>query len=291
MENLIIIPCSRDVEVRASTNRRSNIAPIGRASIDPNLWALQEGFTGEVIMMCRSGEVIVENNMVSSTALMNTYAYHEVIYGPKPWGMPPDHPPSQEPLKLPSQVEDLINSKRIAFYTNFVINRLDQATNIAYDIWLTQIPRFHGGPRIGDVELMIWIYRGSNSEWLPSPAGKKVGEVVIPTYVEENVNDVNWEVWYHPSVPWGGWSYLAFVLTKPSTDVAIELSEFLKHAEILLGHEKVRKLHVNDIEIGTEVFVFKPGSSGIQWKLKKFYVAAAKPDTDIKKLLINVTTI
>ena len=101
MENIIIVPCDKDVEVKASTNRRSSIASIGKASIDPNLWALQEGFAGEVTMMCRGGEVIVENDMVSSIAYRNTYAYHEVIYGPKPWGMSPDHPPSREPLKLP----------------------------------------------------------------------------------------------------------------------------------------------------------------------------------------------
>ncbi|MEM4789557.1 MAG: hypothetical protein QXV06_07185, partial [Ignisphaera sp.] len=207
MERLIIIPCSKNVEVRATTNRRTNIASIGRASIDPNLWAIQEGFNGEVIMKCSSGEVIVENNMVSPVALMNTYAYHEVIYGPKPWGMPPEHPPSIEPIKLPVTVEEVVSSKRVGLYTNFVIERLDQATNIAYDIWLTQVPLFQGGPKPGDLELMIWIYRGSNSSWLPSPAGKKIGEIIAPAYVEEDVKDVIWEAWYHPSVPWGGWSY------------------------------------------------------------------------------------
>uniref|UniRef100_A0A7C4NNX2 Glycoside hydrolase family 12 n=1 Tax=Ignisphaera aggregans TaxID=334771 RepID=A0A7C4NNX2_9CREN len=291
LENLVLVPCDRDVEVKASKHRRSNITSIGKASIDPNLWAIQEGFIGEVTMMCINGEVVVDNNMFSPLALINTYAYHEVIYGPKPWGMPPDHPQSREPLKLPLPVEDLISGKRVTLYTNFMVERLDQATNIAYDIWLTQAPRFHGGPKVGDVELMVWIYRGSSSEWLPSPAGKKVGEVNIPTYVEGNVSNIGWDVWYHPSVPWGGWSYLAFVSTKPSTDVAIELTEFLKHVEVLLGHEKTNKLHINNIEIGTEVFVYKPGSAGIQWRLKKFYIVVAKPSKDIEELLINVATI
>lgn len=284
-----IVPCSIETHTLATPKRKSNPVSIGLASIDPNLWRISEEFLGEAEMMCKDGEVIANNNFVVSKQLMDTYAYHEIIYGPKPWGMPLNHPKPVEPLVLPT-IYTHSNLNRIIIYTKFAIEKLDQATNIAYDIWLTKQPRFREPPKPGDVELMIWIYRFSRSEWLPPPAGKKIAETSIPTLINKNIRNALWEIWYHPEVAWGRWSYLAYVLLESSTDVAIDLTEILKHANQILkkidfdrhniDNPVLGRLYVNDIEIGTEVFAYKIGEAGIRWILKNFFITIYKSDVD-----------
>lgn len=285
IELLHLIPCSKEVSSTASAKKRHSTVSVGKVSIDPNLWRAEESFLGEATMMCKNGDVITENNITIPKVLKDTYAYHEVIYGPKPWGMPLDHPPSVEPAKLPKSVYLYTNIKRIALYVDFFIHRLDQATNIAYDIWLTRAPRYTGGPRPEDIELMVWIYRGSNSSWLPPPAGSKICDIDLPMAVGETIYDVSWEVWHHPGVPWGGWRYIAFVSSKPVLSAAIDLTEFLKSMKSIFGIDKLEEYYVNDIEIGTEVYAYQQGLAGIQWRLKKFAIATAPISVSSERIL------
>ncbi|MEM4813860.1 MAG: hypothetical protein QXW24_06645 [Ignisphaera sp.] len=287
---ITIVPCSREVYTISTPEKRSSTASIGLASIDPNLWRIQKDFSGKAEMMCKDGNVIANNDFYIPIKLMDTYAYHEIIYGPKPWGMPPFHSKPIEPILVPETIHTYINLKKVIMYTKFIIDKLDQATNIAYDIWLTREPRYIGGPKPEDIELMIWIYRASNSEWLPPPAGNKIYEVTISTLIDGKVKNAIWDIWYHPGVSWGGWSYLAYVLTEPSTDVAVDLTEILKQTKRLFREidpikhriigQTIENMYVNDIEVGTEVFAYNPGYAGIKWILKEFHIVAYRPDIE-----------
>lgn len=81
---------------------------------------------------------------------------------------------------------------------------------------------------------------------------------------------------------------VTFVSTKPSTNVAVELTEFLKNLGILLGWGKIKNICVNDVEMGTEVFIYKPGEAGIIWRLKEFYTATTSSGSDTKEIFLKM---
>ncbi|MEM1694850.1 MAG: hypothetical protein QXL19_10505 [Ignisphaera sp.] len=296
-----IIPCGYNSVAQVSGGARWNAQPIGNASIDPNIWNIRS-YEGGVVMRCSAGGPLVVNSNISlSTNLGNTYAYHEIIYGPKPWGMPSNHPSSIHPVKLPEPLSVYINEKRLIMYTKFNIERLDQSTNFAYDIWITESPRYTGGPGTNDVELMIWVYRAGNRSVnapMPVPAGSIVMREYIPTLINGNLVNASWSIWYKPDVEWGGWDYIAFVLATPSTDVAIDLTEILKIMVKVLGQQKpglygsdgskLYSYYINNIEFGTEVFSYTAGPSGIRWVMEKFYLVAFRATTSSQNALSYV---
>lgn len=71
------------------------VVRIGNSTIDPNVWGWQDRYqtnpgaigTGNATMRVENGRVVVDSVWtINSTPLYNVMAYHEVIYGAKPWG-------------------------------------------------------------------------------------------------------------------------------------------------------------------------------------------------------------
>lgn len=86
---------------------------IGNASIDPNVWGWQDLYqtnpaaigSGNTTMWISNGILYIDSKWtIKSRPLYNVMAYHEVIYGAKPWGNQPVNAPG---FMLPMSVSSI----------------------------------------------------------------------------------------------------------------------------------------------------------------------------------------
>lgn len=259
-------------EARADIYRLSSWVPMGYVSVDPNLWGLSKHagrgdlVSGHASISSVGGPLLFRAQLDLSRLNMpqtEVVAYHEVIFGYKPWGVPENHPIIQRPLRLPVRVGEM---PELTLHTEHRLERSNTGINISYDIWLLR-----GGlrpPAPGDYEVMVWLYRrGVN------PAGSKVAETTTRALVDNTTRHLAWEVWYMPSVGWGGWGYVAFVLreTMPSGSIAVNLKEIMdKTAETL--NLDIKDHYMVGLEFGSEVFYSE--HIDVEWRLNRYVVSA-----------------
>jgi hypothetical protein len=210
-------------------------------------------------------------------------AYHEVIYGVKPWGVDPAHPAPQEPLVLPARTADL---PRVVALTSFRIGEATTGFNIAYDLWLKRRPGTVGVER-GDVEVMVWLYWRN-----ATPAGRPVKAFEVPTVVNGRLEKLNWNAWLQRSMG-GGWVYVAFTPAEPlSGEVAVDLSHFVSLAgrvlqeELGWAQETVDSMYLMSVELGSEVFFSR--SISLRWQLDKYLLYVFHPWVKQEEALLEV---
>lgn len=130
--------------------------------------------------------------------------YPELYIGRKPWG---NRYANGFGIKFPMKISDL-SPFTISFY--ICIENIDETMNfnIAADAWIVNedaARKLGTPPGNGDVEIMVWLYNQNLN-----PAGKKIGEEVVPMIINSTKINVVFEVWRDDSVAWGGWQYVAF---------------------------------------------------------------------------------
>jgi len=288
---LVLVPCGAGAEAVASARRLFAWRSIGAASVDPNLWGLQryEGsdlVEGYARVACEPGRPLSFETMLRANISLNPWdvvAYHEVIYGVKPWGVDPAHPAPQEPLVLPARAADL---PRVVALTSLRIGEATTGFNIAYDLWLKRRPGAIGVER-GDVEVMVWLYWRN-----ATPAGRPVKAFEVPTVVNGRLEKLNWSAWLQRSVG-GGWVYVAFTPAEPlSGEVAVDLSHFVSLAgrvlqeELGWAQETVDSMYLMSVELGSEVFFSR--SISLSWQLDKYLLYVFHPWVKQEEALLEV---
>ncbi len=259
----------------ATPSKIFNVVSIGNASIDPCLWGLQKyislhNLSGQSVMEIKN-HVLQVKTILDLDGLdlpkWQVIAYNEIIYGIKPWGMPPYHHVPTHPFRLPSKVGLL---PRIILLTNYTISKFNTGIDFSYDLWFKRENRTNGvWP--GDAELMIWLYRHD-----VNPAGNKIGEISSKVIINGTIKSVSWEVWLYKRMG-TGWLYIALVLKKPVREgtVGIDLTELIEKIKPLfkkyLG-TNVENMYLMSIELGTEIFYSK--HIDVEWVLSKYIITA-----------------
>jgi len=288
---LVLVPCSSGAEAVADARRLFVWRSIGAASVDPNLWGLQQYEGSDLVegyarVACEPGEALSFETRLRVNISMypwDVVAYHEVIYGLKPWGVDPAHPAPREPLVLPARVSAL---PRVVALASFSVGEASTGFNIAYDLWLKRRPSTGGAER-GDVEVMVWLHWRN-----ATPAGIPVKVFEVPTVVNGKLEKLNWSAWLQRSAG-GGWAYIAFTPPEPlSGEVAVDLSHFVNLAgqvlreELGWAQETVDNLHLMSVELGSEVFFSR--SITLSWRLDRYLLYAFHPWVKQEEALLEV---
>ncbi|NPA98707.1 MAG: hypothetical protein GXO43_04945, partial [Crenarchaeota archaeon] len=191
--------------------------------------------------------------------------FNEIIYGLKPWGMPPWHKiPST--LKLPMKIKDL---PEITMTVQYTINRTNTGLDLAYDIWIKQENKTDG-VHPGDVEIMIWLYHEH-----VHPAGRQVATITLPTKINGTITDTKWQIWIYPHMG-TGWLYIAYVIENPirKGEVTVNLTKILSYTAKLVQQilgEKLGEMYMMSIELGTEIFYNK--QIHVEWTMTKYIIS------------------
>jgi len=174
--------------------------------------------------------------------------YPEVYIGRKPWDK---SYVNGFGVEFPMRVGEL-KPFMVEFFVCLAVLDPGLNLNIAADAWIVreEIASQPGrAPGRGDVEIMVWIYSQNLL-----PAGSKVGEEVLPIVVNGVRRNATFEVWRMDSVPWGGWTYIAFRLRDGQVRcgyVAYDPTQFVRAAQKYLGFD-ISKHYLLGWEIGTE---------------------------------------
>jgi len=236
-----------------------------------NLWNLKN-YEGEARLVYKDNAVnfycAIEEATLSNPSSW-VWAYPEVYHGYKPWsGKRTDSPI----LHLPRQLK-LVPAFSVEIeYT--LSHGKNLPVNFALESWFTR-ERYPRNVTRGDAEVMIWLYHENLQ-----PAGRKVGEVSIPIFVNDTEVATTWEVWYYPME----WDYVAFRMKEPMREGRIRLpvSEFFEEAsKVLLKNSKrvssLEELYLEDLELGSEFGNPYVTQATLQWKLTRFVVLQRHP--------------
>ena len=251
-----------------------NIKSIGNASIDPCLWGIREIEDKELVrgqtrMMITNGVLHVKSRFDMDNINMKPWqviGYNEIIYGMKPWGMPPfHHIPDQ--FKLPERIDLILRYKHIYLYVNYCIEKANVGIDLSYDIWIKKTMKTNG-IHPGDLEIMIWLYHKS-----ARPAGKKIGSIDTWAYINNSLVRAQWSVYLCPRMS-GGWTYIALVLDHPvrKGNVMIDLVEILKYMLQIMNKlgKSFESMYLMDIELGTEIFFGR--NIDIEWHISRYLI-------------------
>ncbi len=131
----------------------TTVRAAGCADITANLWSLPTA-NGNVTMALNPA---LQTNvaLTSITSPAGIVGYPEVLYGYKPFG--PAMTNHSAGMTFPVAVSKLPN---LWLMTDYRTSVTDAAlpTNLSYDLWITK--SYEGtGVAVGDIELMIWLYR------------------------------------------------------------------------------------------------------------------------------------
>ncbi len=251
-----------------------NIKSIGNASIDPCLWGIQrisdrELVQGETRMIIANNTLHVKSIFKMDSINMKPWqvvGYNEIIYGMKPWGMPPYHRiPSL--FKLPMKIAKITGYKHIYLDIDYEVEKANVGVDLSYDIWIKKSMKTDG-VRCGDLELMIWLYHKN-----ARPAGKIIGSMHTWAYINNSLVRAKWTVYLYPEMS-GGWTYIALVLDQPvrKGNVMIDLVEIFKYVSQIINKlgKNLENMYLMDIELGTEIFFGR--NIDIEWHISSYSI-------------------
>lgn len=297
-----LVPPLFNVIAEGDINNINDWKNIGLASIDPNLWGLRRFKESKNIIGKSIIKAVKDSGIYFTTKLdlkdlsissRDVIAYHEIIYGLKPWEYYDSHPNALTLLKLPMKVKNL---PTILLYTNHTIDKFTTEINLAYDIWLTRSSTDMTCSK-GDIELMIWLFKSQAA----IPAGKIVETIEISSLLNGEIIDVKLDVWLDPELPAlpgvsGRWVYIAFTLSNPLKEgvMAIDLTKILSITKDVLvtytsnewNEEKFNELYLRSIEFGTEVFYSK--IVDVEWTIREFFLITLPINIESKKALQSI---
>lgn len=283
-----LLPPLLDAMVEADIDRIHNWRNIGLVSVDPNLWGLSrfqgaEGVIGKAVAKAVKGSELVFKSRFLLEGIdfkpWEVMAYHEIIYGYKPWEYSETHPRPVKTLELPTRVANLYK-KSIVLYTDHEIRKSSTKINFSYDMWLMRSATDMKCSK-GDIELMIWLYRSPDLKPLPKDADTVVE---IPILLNGKITTTKLEAYITEiTLPSGigGWTYIAFTLENPveKGSIALDFTSLLEITrEVLAKHmpsewngEKFDDLYLRSVEVGTEVFF--SNRVDVEWSLREMHIA------------------
>lgn len=178
---------------------------VGDVLVEVNPWNLEK-YSGVMKVVVDLGKrtIAAEFDVHDAAPAAWVNGYPEVIIGRKPWS---NVSASGFGIEFPVKVSNM-KPFVLSFYICIEELHPSVAFNIAADAWIVrrEVAANPGmPPGGGDLEVMVWLF-SQNLQ----PAGRKVGEEVIPLVVNGSRISAVFEVWRHDSVEWGGWQYIAF---------------------------------------------------------------------------------
>ena len=255
------------------------VVVIGNASMDPNVWGWQDRYTsspgsignGSSVMKIAGGRVVTRSVwLIKSRPLYNVMAYHEVIYGAKPWGNQPVNAPG---FTLPEKVSEL---PRILVGVDYKLYSGRPGNNFAFEAWLFRDPNNGRAPGAGDYEIMVQLYIDGGY-----PAGYEDGPkavYTVPILVDGRLVNQTFEL--YDVVTDAGWRFLTFKSTTNyvNRSVVFDYTLFIELADSYLGGVLGDK-YLMSLEFGTEVYTNRctsfPCQVNVTWSLDRYYYALA----------------
>jgi serralysin len=164
----------------------------------------------------------------TTKAFPTIIAYPEVIFGPAP--MSGGHKPTDIGGVFPLQVSEIVDLT--ADYAVAIEGNTD-GFNVAFDIWLTDVP--NGGPGSVTNEVMVWVHKGG-----VTPYGDLAG-----TYTDGSISA---KIYVSHS---GDWTYTAVVLDEDRLVGEISVSGVLARLQAL-GVVSSSE-YLASLELGSEI--------------------------------------
>jgi hypothetical protein len=250
------------------------VVQIGNATMDPNVWGWEHLYrnyasrigTGSTTMSISSGRVVVNSQWtIKEHPEYNTMAYHEVIYGAKPWG---NQIINHQFLQLPKRISEL---PRILVGVYYDLKTGVPGNNFAFEAWIFTDGNNGRAAGPGDYEIMVQLYIEGGY-----PAGTSVAEYVVPILVDGQLVYQTF-VMYDCRTD-AGWRFFTFRSTTNyvGKHVVFDYYEFIKIANSYVGGA-LTKMYLMALEFGTEVYTNRcssfPCTVNVQWTLNRYYFA------------------
>lgn len=259
--------------------------PLGSLLVSGNLFGLSSASGSVDISASDRLNTTIHLDQIKA----NNYilGYPEVIYGYKPFGMPPSQltPVLQLPLKLSS----VPNLWLIADFSIDTRSDPSLALDCAYDLWLTKTPKPNDVHK-GDIELMIWSYHRNLK-----PAGSPLdsSRVELTTWVNGQKTQMYWIAYLSGDSATPGSILVSFMPDQTpedradnpafsSVNLGVNLRDVLTqltrvvNSNIGWDTDSLQSLYLNDVELGTE-FGTHADHAYFTWNLNRFRFVLGSP--------------
>jgi hypothetical protein len=212
-------------------------------------------------------------------------AYHEVIYGAKPWGVPVCQDESF--LALPAKVGSL---PRIVVALNYTVSRASPGINVAVEAWLFKDGNRHREPQAGDVEIMVEVRADFREDYA------KIGTVTAPVLVNGRIRYVKFDVILYEL----DWTFIKFkAQVELGGVVAVDFTYFVDVAKEVLRSrgwsrngttaDAVDGLYLMSLELGTEIYTgtAAPADVDVEWRMHRYHIHTEPRGVSTRKALRN----
>jgi hypothetical protein len=262
---------------------------IGPACIDVNAWGIGGGLeraaSGGARMAAESGGVPRAASRWRLAAVPSRHipAYHEVIYGAKPWGSPVCQ---DEPfLALPAKVGTL---PRIVLAFNYSVVKARPGINAAIDAWLFKDGNRYRAPQPGGVEVMVEVRADFREDYA------KIGAVKAPVLVNGRVRYVTFDVILYEL----DWTLIKFKAQEELSGVAaVDFTYFVDRAKDVLRSrgwfrggttaDAIDGLYLMSLELGTEIYTgaAAPVDVDVEWYIYRYHIHTEPRSVPTKQAL------
>jgi len=264
---------------------------IGPACINVEVWGIRGGLewaaSGSARMAVESGGVLhtVSRWRLAAVPSHHILAYHEVIYGAKPWGVPVCQDESF--LALPAKMSSL---PRIVVAFNYTVLRARPGITMSVDSWLFKDDDHYRAPHAGDVEVLVEVRADFREDYA------KIGTVTAPVLVNGRVRYVTFDVILYEL----DWTFIKFKTQEElSGVVAVDFTYFVDRAKEVLRSrgwsrggttaDAVDGLYLMSLELGTEIYTgtTAPVDVDVEWHMYRYHIHTEPRSVSTEQALRN----
>ena len=264
---------------------------IGPACINVEVWGIRGGLewaaSGGAQMAVESGGVLhaVSRWRLAAVPSHHILAYHEVIYGAKPWGVPVCQDESF--LALPAKVGSL---PRVVVAFNYTVLRARPGITMSVDSWLFKDDNHYRGPQAGDVEVLVEVRADFREDYA------KIGTVTAPVVVNGRVRYVTFDVILYEL----DWTFIKFKTQEElSGVVAVDFTYFVDRAKEVLRSrgwsrggttaDAIDGLYLMSLELGTEIYTgtTAPVDVDVEWYMYRYHIHTEPRSVSTEQALRN----
>lgn len=264
---------------------------IGPACINVEVWGIRGGLewavSGSARMAVESGGVLhaVSRWRLAAVPSHHILAYHEVIYGAKPWGVPVCQDESF--LALPAEVSSL---PRIVVAFNYTVLRASPGITMSVDSWLFKDDDHYREPQAGDVEVLVEVRADFREDYA------KIGTVTAPVLVNGRVRYVAFDVILYEL----DWTFIKFKTQEElSGVVAVDFTYFVDRAKEVLRSrgwsrggttaDAIDGLYLMSLELGTEIYTgtTAPVDADVEWHIYRYHIHTEPRSVSAEQALRN----
>jgi hypothetical protein len=264
---------------------------LGPACINVEVWGIRGGLewaaSGGARMAVESGGVLhtVSRWRLAAVPSHHILAYHEVIYGAKPWGVPVCQDESF--LALPAKISSL---PRIVVAFNYTVLKARPGITMSVDSWLFKDDNHHRGPQAGDVEVLVEVRADFREDYA------KIGTVTAPVLVNGRVRYVTFDVILYEL----DWTFIKFKTQEElSGVVAVDFTYFVDRAKEILRSRgwsrggttavAIDGLNLMSLELGTEIYTgtTAPVDVDVEWYMYRYHIHTEPRSVSTEQALRN----